>query len=180
MESTIDTEVLERAKKIKLLALDVDGVLTDGRIFFLNSGEEIKAFSTLDGQGIKMLRKSGVEVAIITGRESQLVEKRARDLGIRFLIQGREDKLTALNELLEEFPCELEAIAFLGDDYPDLAIMTQVGLSLTVPNAHEELLSRSHWQTRRKGGEGAVRDACDLIMKAQNTYADALSPYLNA
>lgn len=172
-------QAAELAKTIKLLVLDVDGVLTDGKLYFTNDGQEMKAFNTLDGHGIKMLRRSGVEVGIITGRTSQLVAKRANDLGVHLLIQGREDKYQALNEMLVTYPCALKDIAFLGDDYPDLAVMTRVGLSLSVANAHPEVLYRSHWQSMRQGGTGAVREACDFIMQAQGTYAQALSTYLN-
>ncbi len=173
-----ESEVIAKAKAIKLLLLDVDGVLSDGKIYFTNNGEEIKSFNTLDGHGIKMLRKSGVEVGIITGRQSAIVEKRAHDLGVHLLIQGREDKFHALQEMLSDFPCELSNIAFLGDDYPDLTVMTRVGLSLSVANAHREVAQRSHWQTSIKGGEGAVREACDMIMLAQGSYQAALEPYL--
>ncbi len=173
-----ESEIIAKAKNVKLLLLDVDGVLSDGKIYFSNDGEEIKSFNTLDGHGIKMLRKSGVEVGIITGRQSAIVEKRARDLGVHLLIQGREDKFQALQEMLNDFPCELDNIAFLGDDYPDLTVMTRVGLSLSVANAHREVSQRSHWQTAIKGGEGAVREACDLIMQAQDSYQAALEPYI--
>ena len=172
------TDVSKKASQTKLLLLDVDGVLTDGKLYFNNEGMETKAFNTLDGQGIKSLRKSGVEVGIITGRKSDLVKRRASDLGIKLLIQGREDKFTALQEMLETFPCELEQIAFMGDDYPDLTVMTKVGLALTVANAHEEVSTRAHWASARKGGEGAVREACDLIMKAQGTYQEILEYYI--
>lgn len=168
-----------KAKTIKLLLLDVDGVLTDGKLYFSNEGHEMKAFNTLDGHGIKMLRKSGVEVGIITGRTSKLVEKRAGDLGIHLLIQGREDKYKALMDMLEAFPCPLENIAFMGDDYPDLAVMTKVGLSLCVKNAHAEVAGRSDWQSRNNGGEGAVREACDMLMKAQGTFDLALEKYID-
>lgn len=170
-------EINHKAAQIKLLLLDVDGVLTDGKLYFSNDGHELKAFNTLDGHGIKMLRKSGVEVGIITGRTSQLVTKRASDLGVQLLIQGREDKFTALQELLENFPCPLDQIAFMGDDYPDLTVMCRVGLALTVPNAHHAVAEQAHWQSSLKGGEGAVREACDLIMRAQNTFDNALAAY---
>lgn len=171
-------ELRSRARSIRLLLLDVDGVLSDGRLYFSNAGEEMKSFHTLDGQGIKSLRKSGVEVGIITGRSSELVARRARDLGIHLLIQGREDKFSALTEMLENFACALEQIAFVGDDYPDLTVMTKIGLALCVPNAHQELLMRAHFVTERPGGMGAVREVCDLIMRAQGTYESVLSEYL--
>ncbi len=171
-------QIRQKAQAIKLLLLDVDGVLSDGKLYFSAEGYEMKAFNTLDGHGIKMLRRSGVEVGIITGRNSPIVAKRAGDLGIKLLIQGREDKFKALQELLEQFPCELENIAFMGDDYPDLLVMCRVGLALTVKNAHCEVVQQSHWQSTFNGGEGAVRDACDLIMKAQGTYQAALDNYI--
>ena len=174
-----DAELLKKVKRIRLLVLDVDGVLTDGKLYFDNSGNELKAFNTLDGHGIKMLRQSGVEVGIITGRTSGLVEKRSKDLGITLLIQGREDKFTALEELLTQFTCELEEIAFMGDDWPDLTVMTRVGLALSVSSAHWQVLEAAHWVSEKAGGAGAVRDACDLIMLSQNTYHKALEPYVS-
>ena len=170
----------EKIKKIKLLLLDVDGVLTDGRIYFSNDGHEMKAFNTLDGHGIKLLRKTGVETGIITGRKSDLVKKRAADLGITLLVQGREDKFVAMQELLQGKSVKLDEIAYMGDDHPDLLVMTRVGLALAVCNAHPDVLARAHWQSTKRGGEGAVREACDLIMKSQNTYEAALSHYLKS
>ncbi|WP_075187261.1 KdsC family phosphatase [Teredinibacter haidensis] len=172
-------QIDEKARAIKLLLLDVDGVLTDGKLYFSGDGYEMKAFHTLDGHGMKMLRNSGVEVGIITGRNSPIVARRASDLGLKLLKQGREDKFVALQELLEEYPCELENIAFMGDDYPDLTVMCKVGLALTVANAHHEVVENAHWQSSVNGGEGAVREACDLIMKAQGTYKAALDKYLS-
>jgi 3-deoxy-D-manno-octulosonate 8-phosphate phosphatase (KDO 8-P phosphatase) len=174
----MNPELRERAARIKLLLLDVDGVLTDGKLYFGNSGEEFKAFSTLDGHGIKLLQKTGVKVGIITGRTSDLVARRAKDLGIKILVQGREDKWDALQEILTEHPLPLNDIAFMGDDWPDLGIMTRVGLALAVANAHCSVAARSHWQSRERGGEGAVRSACDLIMQAQDTFDKALTDYL--
>lgn len=171
-------ELSKRAASIKLLLLDVDGVLTDGRLFFGNNGEEFKSFSTLDGQGVKTLQKSGVKVGIITGRTSNLVARRANDLGISILVQGREDKWDALQEILQEHPVGLDEIAFMGDDWPDLTVMTRVGLALTVANAHPSVASRAHWQSSERGGEGAVRAACDLIMQAQGTFDAVLASYL--
>ena len=171
-------ELKEKAKDIRLLLLDVDGVLTDGKLYFNNDAIESKTFNTLDGHGIKMLQASGVKVGIITGRTSRLVEKRASDLGVKLLVQGREDKYTALQEILEHESVDLTHIAFMGDDYPDLTVMTKVGLSLTVPNAHHEVIKRSHWQSQNTGGNGAVREACDMLMKAQNTYNAALDKYI--
>ena len=171
-------ELQARASRIKLLLLDVDGVLTDGRLYFSNQGDEFKTFSTLDGHGIKMLQKSGVKVGIITGRTSNLVAKRASDIGIQILIQGREDKWDALQEILLEHPVALDEIAFMGDDWPDLTVMCRVGLALTPANGHSSVVERSHWQSQARGGEGAVREACDMLMKAQNTFDAILKLYL--
>lgn len=173
-----DTVLHERLAQISLLLLDVDGVLTDGRLFFNNAGDEFKAFNTLDGQGIKALQKSGVKVGIITGRTSELVARRARDLGIEILIQGREDKWVALGEILQEHPTPLHEVAFVGDDWPDLSVMTKVGCAIAPANAHESVMEHSHAQTQRKGGEGAVREVCDAIMKAKGTFTQALAPYI--
>ena len=175
--ASTNQQILEKAAKIRLLLLDVDGVLTDGKLYFSSEGYEMKAFHTLDGHGIKQLRRSGVEVGIITGRKSEIVAKRAADLGIQHMRQGREDKFTAMQEIIQAHPCDLAEIAFMGDDYPDLLCMTRVGLALTVQNAHPEVANRAHWQSARAGGHGAVREACDLIMQAQGTYDSALSHY---
>lgn len=161
---------LSAAREIKLLLLDVDGVLTDGRLLFSNSGEELKAFSTLDGHGIKTLIQSGIQVGIITGRTSKLVERRARDLGIEILVQGREDKLIALDEILADNNIEKATICYVGDDFPDLAVMRAVGLSASVPNGHPDVKSAASLITERRGGEGAVREVADYLLKAQGLY----------
>ncbi|MDQ2078270.1 HAD family hydrolase [Marinimicrobium sp. ABcell2] len=174
----MDAQLQARAQQVHLLLLDVDGVLTDGRLYYNNSGEEFKAFSTLDGHGIKLLQSAGVKVGIITGRQSQLVARRARELGVELLVQGREDKWQALEEILHTNPVALDNIAFMGDDWPDLTIMTRVGLALTVANAHPSVAERAHWQSTFKGGEGAVREACDMLLKAQGHFDHLLTSYL--
>ena len=171
-------EVLDKTKAIKLLVLDVDGVLSDGKLYFSNSGDELKAFSTLDGQGIKMLQRSGVEVAIITGRQSELVARRAQNLGITQLVQGREDKLAALDEMRATTGLDYPQIAYLGDDLPDLAAIRKVGLGMTVANGHRFVAEHADWQTRAAGGSGAVREACELIMQGQGTLKGAWEQYL--
>lgn len=176
----IGNEALDqKARQIRLLALDVDGVLTDGRLYMGANGEELKAFNTLDGHGIKLLQQSGVKVGIITGRTSPLVARRAAELGIELLLQDRLDKLTALKEMLQEIQLDLTQVAFMGDDVPDLAPMCQVGLALTVPNAHPVVRHHAHWQSSCKGGEGAVREACDMLMQAQDTFDAVVARYLN-
>jgi len=175
---TTEEKLNEALKKVCWLVLDVDGVLTDGRLSFDNNGNELKSFNTLDGHGIKMLLNSGVHVAIITGRRSAVVERRAHELGVRKLIQGREDKLAALEELLADEPCRLEDIAYVGDDYPDLLVMTRIGCPISVPNAAPPVRERAQWITQARGGEGAVREVCDRIMQVQGTFDAALAPYL--
>ncbi|WP_406829046.1 KdsC family phosphatase [Microbulbifer sp. ARAS458-1] len=176
--SVSDQQIQDKLSRVRHLILDVDGVLTDGRLYFDNQGNEQKTFHTLDGHGIKMLQQSGVAVAIITGRRSALVEKRAHDLGITRLIQGREDKYTAFLELFDREPYSLEQIAYVGDDYPDLQLMTRVGCPIAVPNAAPPVQERALFTTERSGGLGAVREVCDRIMRAQGTFDAALAPYI--
>lgn len=168
----------ERAAMIRLAIFDVDGVLTDGRLYFMPDGTEFKSFNTLDGHGIKMLIASGVQVAIISGRKSPLVERRAANLGIEHLIQGREDKLTALEELRQQIPVPMERIAFLGDDLPDLPVMRRVGLGMAVATADSFVREHAHGVTLASGGLGAAREFCELIMRAQGTLDQARAPYL--
>lgn len=167
-----------KAARIRLLALDVDGVLTDGRLYFAEDGQEFKTFDTQDGHGIKMLQQAGVRCAIITGRTTRLVERRARNLGIADLLQGREDKLEALQELIGPLDLALDEVAYVGDDWPDLPAICAVGLGIAVANAHAALHQHADHVTRASGGRGAVREVCDLILKAQGRYDAALAPYL--
>ncbi len=173
-----DLTLLERARNIRLAIFDVDGVLTDGRLYFMPDGTEFKSFNTLDGHGIKLLIASGVETAIISGRKSPLVERRAANLGIQHLIQGREDKLTALAELRVKVPVEMEQIAFLGDDLPDLPVMRRVGLGMAVATADAFVRQHAHGVTTHAGGAGAAREFCELIMRAQGTLDSAQAAYL--
>tara|TARA_R110001606_G_scaffold399215_1_gene582132 strand:+ start:23329 stop:23874 length:546 start_codon:yes stop_codon:yes gene_type:complete len=174
----MDTDLGRRAAGIRLAIFDVDGVLTDGKLFFMPDGTEFKSFNTLDGHGIKMLMASGVEVAIISGRKSPLVEKRAANLGIKHLIQGREDKLNALSELRAILPFELEQIAFLGDDLPDLPVMRRVGLGVAVATADSFVREHAHCVTGAAGGAGAAREFCEMIMAAQGTLDKTREAYL--
>lgn len=175
---TASITLLDRAKNIRLAIFDVDGVLTDGRLYFMPDGTEFKSFNTLDGHGIKMLIASGVETAIISGRKSPLVELRAANLGIKHLIQGREDKLVALDELRERVPVTLEQIAFLGDDLPDLPVMRRVGLGMAVATADSFVRQHAHGVTNNAGGAGAAREFCEFIMRAQGTLDSAQAEYL--
>lgn len=165
------------AKKIKLLLLDVDGVLTDGRLYYGNSGEEMKAFNIQDGLGIKLLQQGGIQVGIITGRVSDLLQRRATELGINPVIQGREDKLTALNELMLTAGLNLDEVAFVGDDLPDLAVIKKVGLGITVANGSATLKAIADWQTTRKGGDGAVREVAEMLLTCQDKFAHLLEQY---
>ena len=177
MNENYPSNVLKSAQKIKLLLLDVDGVLTDGRLYYGNSGEELKAFDIQDGLGIKLLQSAGIEVGIITGRSSDLVKRRAKELSIDPVIQGREDKLTALNELLKDMNFNIEEIAFVGDDLPDLAVVRRVGLGITPANGNHILASQALWQTKKSGGNGAVREVAELILIAQGKLESLLASY---
>lgn len=176
---TLDPQSLSRrAADVQLLALDVDGVMTDGKLYFSAQGDELKAFNILDGHGIKMLLKNGIEVAIITGRNSPLTAKRARDLGIEHLIQGREDKKFALLELCEHLNLAPENTAYLGDDLPDLGAIVTAGLGMCVANAHAFVQEHALYRTHLPGGQGAVREVCDLILEAKGLLADLHQAYL--
>lgn len=175
---TVNDSVLNKARKVRLLVLDVDGVLTDGTLYFHADGSETKAFNNLDSHGIKMLQSSGVEVVIITGRRSPLVSQRAKALGISLVYQGREDKLVALKEVQQKKALQWEQIAYCGDDLPDLAAIRMAGLGVTVPNAPEYMQQHSDYVCMKSGGHGAVRELCDLIMQTQGTLQDAIDHYL--
>lgn len=171
--------ITEKARAVRLLVLDVDGVLTDGRLYFSEDGQELKTFDTQDGHGIKMLQQAGILCAIITGRNTQLVARRAANLGIKHLLQGREDKGVALSALSQELAIPLDEIAYVGDDWPDLPAIRAAGLGVAVANAHQEVRRHADLVTTARGGRGAVREVCDLILEAQGLYAQALAPYLD-
>ena len=165
-----EEQLIESASKIRLLLLDVDGILTDGKLYFSNSGEESKAFHSLDGHGIKMLKRAGVAVGIITGRKSTIVTNRASDLGIDILYQGREDKIDVLTEIIATTGITADAIAYAGDDLPDLPVLQAVGLSFSVPGAHPIVKRAVNAITTHRGGEGAVREITDFILNAQASH----------
>lgn len=169
----------EKAKAIKLVVFDVDGVMTDGRLFFTNDGNELKAFNVKDGLGIKMLHQCGIQTAIITGRTSTLVEHRAKNLGITFLYQGREDKLIALNELLSNIGLKLDEVAYMGDDLPDLAAIQEAGLGTTVADALPLVKKHADWITQKSGGDGAVRELCEFILEQQGALEGIQANYLS-
>ena len=167
-----------RAKLIRLIAFDVDGIMTDGGLYYSDSGEEFKRFNSQDGHGLKMLRASGVEIALITGRTSRCVAARAKNLGIAHVYQGVENKLEVMAGLLDKLKLPRDAAAYMGDDVVDLPVMLRVGLAISVPDAPQVVRDRAHYVTRRDGGQGAVREACELLMLAQGTLDTQLAPYL--
>ena len=172
--------ILSAARNIKAVILDVDGVLTDGKLYYGNQGEELKTFNTQDGLGIKLLQRAGIKVGIITARNSQLVSRRAAELSLDYLIQGREDKLSALEELRADhsLPFTLAEIAYMGDDLPDLPVIRQVGLGMTVANASTTVAQYADWQSIFPGGAGAVREAAEMILGAQDKLDTVLAEYL--
>ena len=169
----IDENILVKANKIKLLVCDVDGVFSDGRIYLGNDGEELKAFHTKDGFGIKALGASSVDVAIITGRNSAIVANRMKALNVAHIIQGQEDKLPALTQLVEQLGVKLEQVAYIGDDVPDLACIEAVGLGICVVDGHPLVLQKADYTTFTRGGFGAVRETCDMIMQSQGSLSSA-------
>lgn len=168
---------LKKAASVKLLALDVDGIMTDGKLYFTAGGDEMKGFNILDGLGMKQIMAAGIEVAVITGRRSPLTEKRMNDLGIAQLMQGREDKKVALRELADGLNLAPEAIAYMGDDLPDLPAILYAGLGITVPNGHWAVRESADICTRVAGGEGAVREICDLLLAARGALDSTINPY---
>lgn len=175
----MQTDAVARAARVKLMIFDVDGILTDGSLHYGPDGEAVKTFNVLDGHGIKLLQQSGVAVAIISARKSDIVVRRAADLGIRHLQQGVHDKRIAFDELLSHTGISPDACGFIGDDVIDLPILLRVGFSVSVPNGHPEVRSRVHYVTQAPGGRGAARELCDFILRAQGNYETALAPYLS-
>lgn len=168
----------QKIKSLKLLILDVDGVLTDGRLFFDDQGREYKCFHARDGHGIKLLRQSGVEVAVISGRQSNSVAIRMQNLGVSLVYQGHENKRAAFSEILQQLQLLPEQVAHVGDDVLDLPVMTKVGFAVAVADANFAVKRHADWCTAANGGRGAVREVCDLIMQVQGTFDAALQAYL--
>ena len=171
-------DVYIRARAIRLAIFDVDGVLTDGGLHYSDSGEETKVFDVRDGHGLKMLKESGVELAILTSRTSRCVARRAEELGIARVFQGVKDKVSAFQALAAELELDPLACAYMGDDWVDLPVLIRVGLALSVPEATAAVRSRVHYVTQLGGGHGAVREACELIMQAQGTFDSQLAAFL--
>lgn len=161
-----------------MAAFDVDGVLTDGALYYTDAGEEFKAFNVQDGHGIRMLQESGVTIAIITSRSSKLVANRARNLGIEHVYQGVQNKLEAMNTLLNELGLDLTAASYMGDDVIDLPVLRRCGFAASVPAAPALVRQHAHFVTRARGGRGAVREFAEFVMHAQGTLEAALARYL--
>ena len=170
--------VLERARGVRLMLFDVDGVLTDGRLYYNDAGEELKAFSSLDGHGIKMLMASGIDTAILTGRRSRVVEHRAKNLGITHVLQGVEDKGSAFLVLVDVLKLDPSRCGYMGDDVVDLPVLRRCGFAVTTRESSELMQRHAHFVATRPAGAGAAREVCELIMRAQGTLDAALACYL--
>ncbi len=171
-------DVYARARLVRLAVFDVDGVLTDGALHFTENGEEVKVFNVRDGHGMKMLQASGVALAILSSRKSKAVARRAENLGIEYVFQGLENKVGAFQSLAADLDLDPIACAYMGDDWVDLPVLTRCGLAMSVPEAPASVRSRVHYVTQARGGHGAVREACELIMQAQGTFAERLGAFL--
>jgi len=171
-------DATSRARQLRLMAFDVDGVLTDGSIWYADDGSELKAFNALDGAGMKMLEKAGIAVAIITGRKAPCVEHRMRNLGIPHLYQDVHDKVACLQGILDRLGIEAAQAGFMGDDVMDLAAMAACGFSAAPANAHDAVLRHATLVTTKRGGQGAVREVCDFILAAQGQLEAAIAPWM--
>jgi len=176
--STVATAAMAKASRVALMGFDVDGVLTDGTLYFSSQGDEMKAFSSLDGHGMKMLQRAGVEVAIISGRSSRALELRAANLGVEELHMGVEDKRALLEQLAARRGIELAQSGYMGDDVVDLPVLRACGFSATVADGHGEVLARVDYVASKGGGRGAAREVCDLILRAQGKWNAAMAEYL--
>ena len=171
-------ELLLQAQGIRVVFFDVDGVLTDGGLYFSEAGETLKRFNTLDGHGLKLLQRAGITPAVITGRDSQALRVRLAALGIEHVHYGTEDKRPAAEATLTALGLDWTQAAAMGDDWPDLPMMTRCSFACAPANAHAEVLAAAHHVTRQRGGEGAVRELCDLLLVASGRYASLLQAYL--
>ncbi len=174
----MNKRLIARAHRIRLAIFDVDGVLTDGTVYLTERGEEMKAFNILDGLGLKMLSDSGIVTALLSGRKSKMVALRAREIGIAHVLQGAGDKLEAYHRLLRRLGLAEEETSFMGDDLPDLPVLRRCGLAFSVPNAPEVVRGHVHYVTNARGGRGAVREACEFLMRARGTLDAQLRTYL--
>ena len=174
----INSQIVERARRIKMLITDIDGVMTDGRIVYSIYGDELKFFDVTDGFGISLLNRAGIKTVIITAKKSRIVKMRARDLKVAKAYAGFIDKLIPFNDVLKRFKVPPEEICFIGDDLIDVPILKRVGLAVSVPNAVDEVKAFAHHITSKSGGRGAIRELCDLILKSQDKWDEVTSRYL--
>lgn len=174
----MNKRLITRARRIRLAIFDVDGVLTDGTLHLGKHGEQIKAFNILDGLGLKMLAASGVGLALLSGRKSSVVARRARETGFAHVLQGKIDKLEAYHSLLRKLKLAEEETSFMGDDLPDLPVLRRCGLAFSVPDAPQLVRGHAHYVTENAGGRGAVREACEFLMRAQGTLEAQLATFL--
>ena len=173
-----DPLALERASAVKLMIFDVDGVLTDGSLYIGEDGERFKAFSVLDGHGLKLLRQGGIEPLVITGRDSPAVRRRLADLGVVHTAFGAADKLAVAGAMLQRLQLQWDEVAAIGDDWPDLPLLARAAFACAPPNAHAEVLALAHHVTQARGGQGAAREFCDLLLMAAGRYASLLQGHL--
>jgi len=166
----MNKDLIKKALKIKLFISDVDGVLTDGSLILGNNGEEFKSFNSQDGMGIKLLQKNNIDVAIITGRSSNIVKNRAEELSIKEVYQGIDDKIKIFNKLLDKYSLKGSEVSYIGDDLNDLAVLNKVGLSFSVKNGVKKVKENVDYITDNSGGNGAVREAAELILNIQNDF----------
>ncbi|MEJ2610433.1 MAG: 3-deoxy-manno-octulosonate-8-phosphatase KdsC [Candidatus Thiodiazotropha sp.] len=171
-------DIQARAREVKLVIFDVDGVLTDGSLYFGDDGQEYKAFNSRDGHGMKLLQMSGVVIGIITGRTSEVVRLRMDNLGVKHVYQGKHDKLPSYLELRDKLGLSDDQVAYVGDDVVDMPIMRKVGLAIAVQDAHPFVIQHAHWQTPNRGGHGAGRDVCEMVLEAQGNLQAILDSYL--
>jgi 3-deoxy-D-manno-octulosonate 8-phosphate phosphatase (KDO 8-P phosphatase) len=180
MNNISEKELFKIAKNIKFLVLDVDGVLTDGGIILDNEGNEFKTFHVRDGHGIKMLIRAGIQVAVITGRHSRVVERRAHELGVTELFQKCYDKRVAYRQIAEKYSLSNNEIAYVGDDIVDIPILKKAGFPVVVADADDEVKAAAMMVTKMRGGRGAVREVCDLLLKAKGLWQDIIDGYSKA
>lgn len=170
--------MIEQLSAIRMLILDVDGILTDGLIYYIDAEQDARAFHIQDGQGLKMLLTTGIHVAIISGKDSKALRRRVDELGITEFYLGQEEKLTAFNNIKTKYALSDAEIAYMGDDMPDLPILRRVGFAATVVSAPEDIKTHAHYVTKAEGGRGAVREVTDMILKSSHRYQDLLNTYL--
>jgi 3-deoxy-D-manno-octulosonate 8-phosphate phosphatase (KDO 8-P phosphatase) len=177
LEAKTGADLIEKVRKVKVLILDVDGVLTDGRIILSDDGQETKCFNVRDGHGLKLIRRAGIEVIFLTGRTSKVVELRARELGVEKVYQGSLDKLSVFNDILASAGLVPEQVAYMGDDIVDMPVLRRAGFSITVCDAHDEVLGAVDLVTKNAGGRGAVREVCEMILKTQGIWEELMDRY---